>query len=1026
MGADRLCDPAFEDCQAALIALIDNERVGIDVAFWFMEDGRLSAALERAARERNVKIRVIFDSEALPNEPVRQFVVDTLVNAHIPMREKVDAGINHWKLMLFAGQNVLQFSGANHTAEAFKYEVPYSAYVDEVIYFTDKESLVDSFKTRFDDIWTSTTGMMANYANVTTIERHYDPPEPIDSELNFGPFDSFRDRSTSTYRAEPTRIDAIIYRITDRAHTDTLIDNVQRHIGFRLITEPHQYRDESRLWHSWNVDRLYKAGLLNPIDGQPGIQIRHRLHAGLTHEKLSIMIGSGVTVFGSSNWTSASSDYQLEHNLFTHDPAFYTWARNHFERKWNNLGGAPETTPFVPLPPDRPVLAAPTNGATAQPLTVTLQWHAGPWAHRYDVYLGTNQNNLVKVVDDQELGPYDIATTIPGPLLEGTLYYWRVVSRTMADQTQTSDTFSFVTQGTASTNAPPSVALTSPTNGASFTAPASITMTAAASDPDGTVKRVDFFAGSTLVGSATSAPFTFTWSNAPAGGYSLTAKAVDNLDAATTSTGVTISVTPGSGGSLPAPWADGDIGAVGQAGGATVNAGTWTVTGSGADVWGTSDQFHYTYQLLTDDGTIVARVATLQNVDQWTKAGVMLRESLTPGSAHAFMLVTPAGSTKGLAFQRRTATSGLSTHSAGGDGAPPAWVRLTRSGPTITAYRSADGVNWTLVGSDTIVMGTTIYAGLAVNSHSAGALATATFDNVSVTPAGPPPPPANAPPSVSLTAPAPGATFAAPAAITVSANAFDSDGTIAKVDFYAGSTLVGTDATSPYSISWNNVPAASYSLTARATDTLGAEAVSGAVTIQVTSVPPPPSLPTGWSNQDIGPVAVAGSASFSTGVFTLRGSGADIWGTADQFQFAYRTLTGNGSIVARVQGIENVDPWTKAGVMIRASLTPGSRHAMMIASSSKGLAFQRRTVDDASSVHTAGPAVTAPIWVRLQRNIDVITGSISNDGVNWSVVGTETISLLPNTVFIGLPLTSHSAGVAATATIDNVTVTVAP
>ena len=79
------------------------------------------------------------------------------------MREKVDSGINHWKLMIFAGQKVVQFSGANHTPEAFVPEVPYSNYVDEVIYFTDDESLVNSFKTRFDDVWTSTTGMMANY-----------------------------------------------------------------------------------------------------------------------------------------------------------------------------------------------------------------------------------------------------------------------------------------------------------------------------------------------------------------------------------------------------------------------------------------------------------------------------------------------------------------------------------------------------------------------------------------------------------------------------------------------------------------------------------------------------------------------------------------------------------------------------------------------------------------------------------------------------------------------------------------------
>ena len=499
----------------------------------------------------------------------------------------------------------------------------------------------------------------------------------------------------------------------------------------------------------------------------------------------------------------------------------------------------------------------------------------------------------------------------------------------MADLTQTSDTFSFCHRGhVRRANAPPSVSLTSPANGASFTAPASITMTATASDPDGTVTRVDFFAGTTLVGSVTSAPFTFTWSNAPAGGYSVTAQAVDNLGAATTSSGVVISITPGSGGNLPAPWANGDIGAVTQAGSASVNAGTWSVTGSGADVWGTADEFHYVYQSLTGDGTIVARVATLQNVDQWTKAGVMLRESLTPGSAHAFMFATPAGSTKGLAFQRRTATSGLSTHTAGGDGAPPVWVRLTRSQGTIAAYRSADGVNWTLVGSDTIPMATTIYAGLAVNSHNAGALATATFDNVSVTAAGSPPPP-NASPSVSLTSPASGATFAAPAAITLSANAFDSDGTIAKVDFYAGATLVGTDTDSPYSITWTNVPASSYSLTARATDNLGAVSVSSAVSIQVTSAPPPPGLPAPWANGDIGAVTQAGSASVNAGTWSVTGSGADVWGTSDEFHYVYQSLTGDGTIVARVATLQNVDQWTKAGVMLRESLTPGSAHAFM-------------------------------------------------------------------------------------------------
>jgi predicted phage tail protein len=93
--------------------------------------------------------------------------------------------------------------------------------------------------------------------------------------------------------------------------------------------------------------------------------------------------------------------------------------------------------------------------------------------------------------------------------------------------------------------------------------------------------------------------------------------------------------------------------------------------------------------------------------------------------------------------------------------------------------------------------------------------------------------PANQPPAVSLSAPANGATFTAPASITVSATASDSDGTIARVDFYQGPTLIGTDTTSPYSITWSNVPAGSYTLTARAVDNSGGTTASTARTVTV-------------------------------------------------------------------------------------------------------------------------------------------------------------------------------------------------
>jgi hypothetical protein len=107
----------------------------------------------------------------------------------------------------------------------------------------------------------------------------------------------------------------------------------------------------------------------------------------------------------------------------------------------------------------------------------------------------------------------------------------------------------------------------------------------------------------------------------------------------------------------------------------------------------------------------------------------MIRETLDPGSTHALILVSAA---KGVAFQRRDATGGASVSTAGSLSNAPHWVKLTRSGNLFTAFESADGVNWTQVGTaDTIAMGSTVYVGLAVTSHSTAASAMCTFDNVS-------------------------------------------------------------------------------------------------------------------------------------------------------------------------------------------------------------------------------------------------------------------------------------------------------
>jgi photosystem II stability/assembly factor-like uncharacterized protein/uncharacterized protein GlcG (DUF336 family) len=94
-----------------------------------------------------------------------------------------------------------------------------------------------------------------------------------------------------------------------------------------------------------------------------------------------------------------------------------------------------------------------------------------------------------------------------------------------------------------SVNAPPSVSLTSPTNNATFAAPATVSITATAADNDGTVTKVEFFNGATLLGTSTTTPYGFTWSNVASGSYTLTAKATDNSGNVTTSTAVAINVT---------------------------------------------------------------------------------------------------------------------------------------------------------------------------------------------------------------------------------------------------------------------------------------------------------------------------------------------------------------------------------------------------------------------------------------------------------------------------------------------------
>ena len=142
-----------------------------------------------------------------------------------------------------------------------------------------------------------------------------------------------------------------------------------------------------------------------------------------------------------------------------------------------------------------------------------------------------------------------------------------------------------------------------------------------------------------------------------------------------------------------------------------------------------SDQFRFVYQTIDGDGEIVARVDSLQNVNGWTKGGVMIRADLTAAAANAMAGASPAN---GLLFQSRVSQGGVSTNRTV-NGAAPRWVRLVRSGNTLTGYQSADGTKWRQISSATVPLPVHVYVGLAVTSHTASTAATASFSNVTVT-----------------------------------------------------------------------------------------------------------------------------------------------------------------------------------------------------------------------------------------------------------------------------------------------------
>lgn len=189
----------------------------------------------------------------------------------------------------------------------------------------------------------------------------------------------------------------------------------------------------------------------------------------------------------------------------------------------------------------------------------------------------------------------------------------------------------------------------------------------------------------------------------------------------------------------PVTWSGVDIGSVGTKGETLVHAdqSSLTLLGAGTDIWSTSDSFHMATERISGDGTIVTRVDDVQEIDDWTKAGVMFRQSLAPDAPNVFIHVTPH---RGAVMQARPAQGAETTEPGWNyDLHPPLWLKLERTGDVFTGSYSEDGEAWQVLGTATVEMSEDIYVGLAVTSKDPSTPARAQFEAAGVKSEGRPP-----------------------------------------------------------------------------------------------------------------------------------------------------------------------------------------------------------------------------------------------------------------------------------------------
>ena len=506
------------------------------------------------------------------------------------------------------------------------------------------------------------------------------------------------------------------------------------------------------------------------------------------------------------------------------------------------------------------------------------------------------------------------------------------------------------------------VTLAAPPNNAEYAAPATIELVAAPASLQTAIARVDFYSGATLLASSFAQPHAFAWSNVVPGPYTLSAKVTDTAGAVATSAGVLVTVVARAPEvTLTAPIADSifsrldtiNMRATASEVGGSIAKVEFMVQG---DVVGTKTQPPYEF-------VWTAPYAAFGTSYDLTARATDARGASTTTSRTRVFVVTDQIAINLTAPANNALFVSPTTVVLSANAIP------TQAGDTIAKveFYTQVGAVSQLIGTATTPPYSTTWANFGAGTYNLYANATGTLGTggqsqiVRVNVSG------DRAPIVALTSPAAGAQYSAPATITFAATASDPDGTVAKVEFFAGTTLVETVTAAPYSATWNNVVAGSYVLTAKATDTLEVSAISSPINVTVAANASP----------SINLTAPPSGAQYAQGQpIVLTASAATPAKTIDRVEFyadatLLRTVTVPGSVATATVTFT----WNGAGLgahvlSAKVFATDGTNATSPTVNI---------TVGDLAVVLTepyAGQVYQAPGDIRISANLTETSGTI--------------------------------------------------